>query len=232
MDSRVERCNVPGSRSSQLVMHEEFALGPPGGVMNRWTEPEDVPDAPALNRVSDASATRRRDRPTTTTGEVTAEAYERHAGEIHAFLLRTVRDADAAADLLADAFTKLLIEERAGRTPDQIRAWLYRVAANLATSRGRRIQATIRRSLRLEGQRREEHAPSPERAVLEREQNTALSRALGRVSTVERTALLLAAQGYDGMTIAAMIGRSHTATRAMMCRARRRLRDALTELDA
>ena len=106
------------------------------------------------------------------------------------------------------------------------------LALNLATSRGRRIQATIRRSLRLEGQRREEHAPSPERAVLEREQNTALSRALGRVSTVERTALLLAAQGYDGMTIAAMIGRSHTATRAMMCRARRRLRDALTELDA
>ncbi|HEX7611425.1 MAG TPA: hypothetical protein VF371_01535, partial [Candidatus Limnocylindrales bacterium] len=48
-------------------------------------------------------------------GAQTGDAYEQHAAEVHGFLARTVRDGDVAADLLADAFTKLLVEERGGR---------------------------------------------------------------------------------------------------------------------
>jgi RNA polymerase sigma factor (sigma-70 family) len=212
-------------------MNEELALHPFRGVATRWNEQEDA-DVPTLDPVRDASAPWRRDRGSVTSGEVTAEAYERHAGEIHAFLLRTVRDPEAAADLVADAFTKLLIEERAGRTPLQPRPWLYRVAANLATSRGRRIQATVRRSLRLQADASREQVPSPEHAVIDRERNTNLWNALGRLTAVERAALLLAAQGYEGEAIAATIGRSHGATRVMMSRARRRLRLAMLEADA
>ena len=212
-------------------MNEELALRTPGGMGNRWSE-EGVGDVPELDRVHDASNPWRRRSGPVTTGEATAQAYERHAGEIHGFLFRIVRDPEAAADLAADAFTKLLIEERAGRTPVEVRPWLYRVAANLAASRGRRIQTSIRRSLRLQREQVEEHAPSPERAVLDRERNTDLWDALGNVSAAERTALLLAAQGYDGETIAAMIGRSEGATRTMMCRARRRLRVVLAGADA
>jgi len=213
-------------------MNEELALHPPGGIVNGRNEPEDDGDIPMLERVRDASDPRRSTRAPVTNGEVTAEAYERHAGEIHGFLLRIVRDPDAAADLAADAFTRLLIEERAGRAPREPRPWLFRVAANLAASRGRRIQMAIRQSFRLERQRTEDQVPPTELAVLDRERNTDLWRALGRVSARERTALLLAAQGYEGETIAAMIGSSHAATRTMLCRARRRLRVALTEAEA
>lgn len=90
-------------------------------------------------------------------GAQTGDAYERHAAEVYGFLVRTIRDGEAAADLLADVFTKLLVEERASRWPDQPRAWLYRVASNLAMSRGRRLQVAARvdRVLQMRFERRE-----------------------------------------------------------------------------
>ena len=208
-------------------MHEELALPQPRDRGN-WAEPADPGEVGRPHwperafPVADVRAT-------TTSGEVTAEAYEDHASEIHAFVLRITRDPDAAADLVADTYTKLLTEERAGRTPLQIRPWLYRVAANLATSRGRRIQVAVRRTLQLQQRATSGSTPSAEHAALDRERNGDLWRALGLVTVEQRTALLLAAQGYDGPAIALIIGRSHGATRTLMCRARRRLRVALQE---
>ena len=164
-------------------------------------------------------------------GRVTTAAYERHAAEIHAFVLRIVRDPEVAADLVADTFTKLFTEEQANRTPLLPRPWLYRVAANLATSRGRRMQSAIRASTKLQREARSDHAPSAEHELIGRERDAALHRALAQVSLEERTALLLAAAGHDGATVASLIGKSHVATRTLMCRARKRLRAALREQD-
>jgi RNA polymerase sigma-70 factor, ECF subfamily len=160
-------------------------------------------------------------------GSRTSDAYERHAAEIYGFLVRTVRDVEAAADLLADTFTRALIEERGGRWPDQPRAWLYRVASNLAMSRGRRIQVALRVDRVLQARYEERHAASPEAEVLEHERRSDLDRALGLLGADARAALLLAAQGFDGVTIAATIGRTEVATRTLMCRSRMRLREEL-----
>jgi len=46
-----------------------------------------------------------------------------------------------------------------------------------------------------------------------------------------RTCLLMAANGFSGREIADAIGRSELATRALICRARIRLRESLTEAD-
>lgn len=164
-------------------------------------------------------------------GAQTGDAYERHAAEVHGFLVRTVRDGDVAADLLADAFTKLLVEERGGRWPDHPRAWLYRVASNLALSRGRRLQvaARVNRVLQARPERRVSAAPDAE--VLRRERRSDLDRALALLGPDARVALLLAAQGFDGATIAVTIGRTEAATRTLMCRSRLRLRDELREGD-
>jgi RNA polymerase sigma factor (sigma-70 family) len=164
-------------------------------------------------------------------GAQTGAAYERHAGEINGFLIRAVRDADVAADLLADAFTRLLLEERGGRWPDQPRAWLYRVASNLVLSRGRHLQVANRVDRLLHAQGRDRVADSPDIEVLRRERNGDLDRALAGLGLDARTALLLAAQGFDGATIAATIGRTEVATRTLMCRSRIKLRELLREDD-
>lgn len=49
-------------------------------------------------------------------GTRTEDAYERLSPELFGFLVRSVRDIEAAADLLGDLFTRLLVEERRGRT--------------------------------------------------------------------------------------------------------------------
>jgi RNA polymerase sigma factor (sigma-70 family) len=164
-------------------------------------------------------------------GAQTGDAYERLASELFGFLIRTVRDPDAAADLLSDTFTRLLLEERAGRWPEQPRPWLYRVASNLAMSRGRHLQVVARADRVLQARYREPHEAGPDVEVLRRERRSDLDRAMGELSTDARTALLLAAQGFDGRTISETIGRSEVATRALLCRARLRLRELLARVE-
>lgn len=162
-------------------------------------------------------------------GAQTGAAYERHAAEIYGFLTRAVRDADVAADLLADAFTKLLVEERGKRWPDQPRAWLYRVASNLVMSRGRHLQVATRVDRVLHARERDRVSESPDVEVMRRERRSDLDRALAALGVDARTALLLAAQGFDGATIATTIGRTEVATRTLMCRSRLKLRELLAE---
>lgn len=212
-------------------MHEELAL--PNNPVDERADVESLDRRAPVTPVSGSGPTfaTRADRASTGVGRVTAAAYERHAAEIHAFVLRIVRDPEVAADLVADTFTKLFTEEQANRTPLLPRPWLYRVASNLATSRARRVQTAMRVSSKLQLQARSEHAPSAEHELIGRERDAALHRALAQVSLEERTALLLAAAGHDGATVASMIGKSHVATRTLMCRARKRLRAALQEQD-
>lgn len=164
-------------------------------------------------------------------GAQTGDAYEQLAPELFGFLVRTVRDPEAAADLLADLFTRLLLEERRGRWPDQPRGWLYRVATNLATSRGRHLQVVARVDQVLRGRYEEPRQSSPDLELLRQERTGDIDRALGQLPIDARTALLLAAQGFDGRAISREIGRSEVATRALLCRSRIRLRTLLREVE-
>jgi RNA polymerase sigma-70 factor (ECF subfamily) len=150
-----------------------------------------------------------------------SELYLQYRGEILAFLVPMTRDHEAAEDLLQDAFIRLIREARAGRMPDNVRAWLYRVAANLAISRGRRLATWLRTVPRLLDR---SEPPRPDTELLHRERDAELHAALARLRPDGRAALLLAAQGFDGHEIANLIGRSETATRTLLYRSRIELR--------
>ena len=62
---------------------------------------------------------------------------EAHRAELVGFLVRMTRDREAAEELLQDTFIRLIREGRAGRMPDEVRPWLYRVSTNAAISRSR-----------------------------------------------------------------------------------------------
>jgi len=158
------------------------------------------------------------------TAEAVAAAYDQHQRELYAFLVRTTRSVDAAEDILQECFLRFGREVSAGRAPDNVRAWLYRVASNLALSRGRHLQVLDR------FQRRAapiSHADSAEVEVLRRERSTLLMASLAELPRDARAGLLLAAQGFSGAEVASLLGRSETSTRTMLSRARARLRQRL-----
>ncbi len=152
------------------------------------------------------------------------EAYESHGRAIYSFLLGATRDAAVAEDLTQETFLRFVREASAGRLPDNVRGWLVRVAANLATSRGRRLQTADRMKGALVSV---DVGRSAEDEVVRRERVSALQAALDDLSVTDRSALLLAARGYPGPEIAVLLGRSEGATRTILCRARVRLRRRL-----
>ena len=160
-------------------------------------------------------------------------AWTDHHEEVFAFLVRTTRSPEVAEDLLSEAYLRLTREVRADRTPDNVRAWLYRVGANLAVSRGRRVTTALRGLVRLgttEGAARTEDAP--EAGYLQREGRAALVGVLADLDPGARAALLLASEGFSGAEIATAIGRSEAATRTLLCRTRMRVRGRLESPEA
>ena len=150
------------------------------------------------------------------------DAFEAHHGELLGFLLHATRDLAVAEDLAQETFLRLFRELRCGRPPTNVRAWLYRVAANLVVSRGRR--AIVARRW-LERTRYEEDASeSPEGTTVDREDRDRLMAELASLPRDARVGLLMAANGFSGHEIAEALGRTNVATRTMLCRARMRLR--------
>jgi RNA polymerase sigma-70 factor (ECF subfamily) len=161
-----------------------------------------------------------------------ASAFETYHAEIYSFARRATGDPAAAEDLVQEAFLRLTVESRGGRAPDNVRAWLYRVASNLVISRGRRRSTVVRW---LASQTHQNEAArvteSPETGALRRERIAGLEAALARLPADARTALLLAGEGFSGEEIAATIGRSHAATRTLLSRARVRVRLQLEQAE-
>lgn len=167
-------------------------------------------------------------RAASTGSDALVEAYDAYQRDIHGFLRAATRDPDTAQDLTQETFIRLLKEIQAGRTPENIRAWLYTVATNLMTSRGRRMAVAERFKavLAIRGS-----AESPEQETVRTERQDIVQRALARLPTDDRTALLLSAHGFAGRDIAAVLGRSEGATRTLLTRARIRLREHVLEID-
>jgi len=165
----------------------------------------------------------------TTAGDVelvVMSAYDAHNRDQLAFARALVRDPEAAEDLVADAFLRLINECRAGRAPAETRGWLYRVVANLVVSRGRRLRTAQRFLSRLVDRRIQE---SPESRLVRSEIRGDLLGALAALPIDGRVALVMAARGSTGHEIAAALGKSETATRTALYRARMKLREQLSE---
>jgi RNA polymerase sigma-70 factor (ECF subfamily) len=149
-----------------------------------------------------------------------AAAFAEHHDRVYRLVFATTRDEELAADVVQEAFVRLLVEVRAGRAPENTGGWLYRAASNLVVSRARRAAVARRLAPRLV---RRDDERGPEDLAIEHERSRVMEEALARVSTQERIALVMAAQGSTGEEIAAYLGKTHGATRTMMSRARARL---------
>jgi RNA polymerase sigma-70 factor (ECF subfamily) len=152
------------------------------------------------------------------------DLFAAHHGEIYAYLIRMLRDPELAADLTQDAFIKAYRNYDTLEKPENARAWLYQIAHRVALDHIRRQK--IVRFMPWTG---ESHgaAPSTERLVMDAHLSGDLQRALERIPERQRAALLLAElHDLTGLELAAALGVSHVAARALLTRARESLRQA------
>jgi RNA polymerase sigma-70 factor (ECF subfamily) len=153
------------------------------------------------------------------------DLFAAHHGEIYAYLIRMLRDPELAADLTQDAFIKAYRNYNVLEKPENARAWLYQIAHRVALDHIRRQK--IVRFLPWTG---ESHgsAPSTERLFMDAHLSGDLQRALAKIPERQRAALLLAEiHDLTGLELAAALGVSHVAARALLTRARESLRQAL-----
>ena len=154
------------------------------------------------------------------------ELFAKHQHEIYAYLVRMLRDPELAADLTQDAFVKAYRAYDSLQKPENARAWLYQIAHRVALDNLRRNK--IVRFVPLVGETRNT-APSAEHLVMEARLSGELQAALERIPERQRQALLLAElHDLTGLELAAALGVSHVAARALLTRARESLRQALS----
>jgi RNA polymerase sigma-70 factor (ECF subfamily) len=157
--------------------------------------------------------------------------FAKHHSEIYAYLVRMLRDGELAADLTQDAFVKAYKNYDTLEKDENARAWLYQIAHRVALDELRH-----RKILRMVPWTGESHgaAPSAERIAMDLRLSGPLERALATIPERQRAALLLAElHDRSGLELAAAMGVSHVAARAILTRARESLRRALAaEKDA
>ena len=153
-----------------------------------------------------------------------AAIYRAHCAMLVAYLFTVTRDRALAEDLAQEAFARLIVQARGPTSlPRDPAAWLVTVGRNLAVSHARHRRVGERVAARLP-------TPGPARSA----EDVAIAQLAGRraVAALDaldddaRTAVVMSAVGYSGLEASARLGRSPLATRALTCRARRRLRAA------
>jgi len=151
--------------------------------------------------------------------------FARHHNEIYAYLVRMLREPELAADLTQDAFIKAYKNYDTLEKPENARAWLYQIAHRVALDEIRRRK--IIRFFPWTGES-PGSSPSAEHLVMDANLSGDMQRALARIPERQRAALLLAElHDLTGVELAAALGVSHVAARALLTRARESLRQAL-----
>ncbi|CAN5459833.1 sigma-70 family RNA polymerase sigma factor [soil metagenome] len=157
-----------------------------------------------------------------------AAVYRASYSELVRFLHRKVWDADRAQDLAQETFVRAMSHE-----PDNPRAWLFRVATNLARDEARLV---IRRKkhlalLRTEAETIKPPVPAPAQALEQSERMEGVRRALEQLGERDREVLLLWDAGLSYTEIAEQTGLSPGAIGTTLARARKRLVEAHTALE-
>ena len=146
--------------------------------------------------------------------------YEAHAGAVLAYARRRVGP-EGAEDVLAETF--LVAWRRRGDVPRDALPWLYAVAGNVVRNRARSERRRVALEARL--------AAEPLRPVESDAPDPRLREALAALKPIDREALLLTAwEGLSADRAARAAGCSRATFHVRLHRARRRLAQALEEM--
>lgn len=157
-----------------------------------------------------------------------AEVYRASYPSLFRFLHRKVWDEERARDLAQEVFARALAHD-----PDNPRAWIFQVAANLARDDARLVVRRKRHLalLKVEAEVTEESGTTPDEELEARDRAEHLREVLDTLSERDRELLLLwdANLSYDD--IAEQLGMSRGAVGTTLARAKQKLVDTHEALE-
>jgi len=155
------------------------------------------------------------------------EVYRTTFQELVRFLHRKVWDLERARDLAQEVFVRALRHD-----PEKPRAWLFKVALNLARDESRTV---LRRKRHLALLKSESEVgagvPTPEEEMVSEERWAQVRKALDAISDRDREVLLLWDAGLSYPEIAEVMELAPGAVGTTLARARRRLVEAHGEME-
>ena len=159
------------------------------------------------------------------------ELYRNTFTDLVRYLHRKVWDADRASDLAQEVFARAL-QARSTEAPANPRAWLFRIAANLAHDEARGAIRRRRHLTLLKAESATSIEPDPLAGIDRDAREDAARRALEQLSERDREVLLLWDAGLSYTEIAEQTELALDAIGTTLSRARRRLVEAHAELEA
>ncbi|MBI2885856.1 MAG: sigma-70 family RNA polymerase sigma factor [Chloroflexi bacterium] len=158
------------------------------------------------------------------------ELYHRYVDRVYRYCYRRLGAHGEAEDFTAETFRRALQAMPGYRwTGAPFGAWLFRIAGNLIYDRRRALAPTI--CLSTEGRAAAslpDPDPTPLDLFLQKEQRSEVWAAVGRLSVLQQRVLVLRfAQGLDNRQVARIIKRSRPATKQLVYRSLKALRELL-----
>lgn len=158
-------------------------------------------------------------------GDALETLFELHVDAIFAYTRHRLGNREDAEDVTSEAFLRAFERSASFRGDCPFRGWLYGIARNLCFDRLRQP-----RLLLLEPEEAERHSDDG-RAAAQMETSALTRQAMNGLSEEHRLVLTLCdVEEWEAREVAAMLEKTLAATKSLLYRARRALRDRLTEL--
>jgi RNA polymerase sigma factor (sigma-70 family) len=153
--------------------------------------------------------------------------FNRHQAALVRYLLRYTGDPDAAADAAQETYLTLI--ERPPERDDNVRAWLFSVATNVVRQNRRKRHEAALAPDEVEKIPARDPALDPLAAVELDEKRQVLRSLVAKLSSKERTILLMREEGFTHREIAETVGTTAKSIGTMIDRALRKLARYLGE---
>ncbi len=150
-----------------------------------------------------------------------AALFLRYYQPVYRLLARTTGDSQEAEDLTQEAFVKLYRHPPGANRQHNLRAWLYRVALNLASNTSRAKQRESERCDRAHRltERQRPAEGDPEDSLLRSEERERVQQALGSLPSRQRQCLILRYEGFSYAEIAQVLEVSPGSVGTLLARA-------------
>ena len=159
--------------------------------------------------------------------QIVVESYERYSAEIFRYAYRLLDDSAMAEDCVAETFSRFLHALHAGTNPENVRAYLYRTAHNWMTDHFRRQPLP---DLLLEDDLHADPEGNPAQLVTHEMDRQQVRAAMLRLPVEQRQVIELRfLENWPHNEVAAALGKSVEATRALQHRALEALRRMLVD---